>query len=360
MEPFLDFLTEIPDKRYGHLLEAWEPEIVDKGNKRELKEISAFLATFHLKYESGLDYTIALRQGGEIVGTGSFKGEVLRNIAVNEDMQGQGLTAAIVTELMREQTRRGIVHYFIFTKPDKAFLFSGLGFAEIVRVDPYVALLETGLGSILNWCAEARRQLEGLAPGRAALVMNCNPFTKGHEALISRAAAENESVVVFIVSEDRSAIPFADRLRLARESIKGLGNVRIIPSGKYMISNATFPTYFLKDEDQTIAHTMLDITLFAEKIAPALNIVSRYVGEEPTCPVTRAYNEAMLAILPRHGVEVRVMRRIVAANGELISASTVRDAWPTKDWTRIAAMVPEYTLAYLRSHENRFVIKNTD
>ncbi|MDL2226066.1 [citrate (pro-3S)-lyase] ligase [Deltaproteobacteria bacterium OttesenSCG-928-M10] len=333
------------------MLDDLEPEIVDRESRREIREVSAFLAAYNLEYEGGLDYTVALRRDGAIVATGSFKGEVIRNIAVNEDLQGRGLTAAVVSALMREQARRGIVHYFIFTKPDKAFLFAGLGFTEIVRVDPYVALLETGLGSVGAWCAEVSRELADLGPGRAGLVMNCNPFTKGHEALIRRAAAENEAVVVFVVSEDRSVFPFGDRLRLVREGTRGLTNVRVVPSGKYMISEATFPAYFLKGGDQAVAQARLDITLFAEKIAPALNIVSRYVGEEPACPVTRAYNEAMLAMLPACGLEVKVMPRILA-DGEFISASAVREAWLARDWAKVAAMVPEHTLAYLRNQKD--------
>jgi [citrate (pro-3S)-lyase] ligase len=331
-------------------LDTLEPEVIDRESGREIREISKFLAAFNLEYGGDLDYTVALRQGGKIVATGSFKGEVLRNIAVNEDLQGQGLTAAVVAALMREQTRRGIVHYFIFTKPDKALLFAGLGFTEVARVEPYVALLETGLGGLGGWCGEVGRLLTDLAPRRAALVMNCNPFTKGHEALIRRSAAENEAVVVFVVSEDRSVFPFIDRLRLVREGVKDLPNVRVMPSGKYMISEATFPAYFLRGGDRIVAQALLDITLFAEKIAPSLNIVSRYVGEEPSCPVTRAYNEALLAILPGHGVEVRVMRRI-RADGDFISASAVRKAWLARDWAKVAAMAPEHTLAYLQNRE---------
>ena len=332
------------------MLDNLETEIVDLESKKEIREISAFLAVFNLGYESGLDYTIALRQDGVIVATGSFKGEVLRNIAVNQGLQGQGLTAVVVTALMRAQARRGIIHNFIFTKPEKALMFASLGFTEIVRVEPYAALLESGMGGIDTWCGEICRQLADLASRRAALVVNCDPFTKGHEALISRAAAENEAVAIFVVSEDRSAFPFADRLRLVREGVKHMPNVLVVPSGKYIISEATFPNYFLKGSDQVVAQTLLDITLFAERIAPALDIVRRYVGEEPACPVTSAYNEAMLAILPGRGIEVKVMPRITV-DGELISASTVRDAWQARNWAKVAAMVPEHTLAYLQNRE---------
>ena len=46
-----------------------------------------------------------------------------------------------------------------------------------------------------------------------------------------------------------------------------------------MISNATFPSYFLKDKDTVIrSHARLDIQVF-QKIAGALNISQRFVAK---------------------------------------------------------------------------------
>jgi [citrate (pro-3S)-lyase] ligase len=331
-------------------------EVVDLDSKRELREISKFLSSFDLDYESDLDYTLALRLDGNLVATGSFKGEVLKNLAISPAHQGQGLTSAIVTALIREQARRGLVHYFVFTRPDKAHLFADLGFSEIASFKPQVALLETGLGSIADWGRDTASQVATLAPVRASVVINCNPFTKGHEALIRRAAGENEALIVFVVSEDRSVFPFADRFRLAQESLKDLTNTVILPSGKYMISVATFPTYFLKKDEGVLAQAGLDVTIFAEKIAPALNITSRYVGDEPICPVTRTYNQTLQKILPKHGLALKVMGRLTE-KGQIISASLVRNAWKAKDWDTVSAMVPGPTLEYLR---NRPALMDTE
>lgn len=92
--------------------------------------------------------------------------------------------------------------------------------------------------------------------------MNCNPFTKGHLALITYAARACDLLHIFVVEENRSQFPFADRLRLVREGTDHLANVIVHPSGPYMISNATFPTYFLKEgEDAAKIQSELDITL---------------------------------------------------------------------------------------------------
>jgi citrate lyase synthetase len=73
-----------------------------------------------------------------------------------------------------------------------------------------------------------------------------------------------------------------------------LPRTTVHPGSIYMISKATFPSYFLKDRgivDQ--CHTALDLIIFREYVAPALGITHRFVGTEPFCPVTRKYNEDM-------------------------------------------------------------------
>lgn len=325
-----------------------EIQIVNLKSPREFAEVQEFLAAFDLTFDAGVEYTVAARFGDKLVGTGSFQGEVLRNIAVDETLQGLGLTATIVSALMQEQARRGRLHYFIFTKPTKAHLFAGLGFTEIARSEPYVALLETGLGSIEGYCQEVAQAAARLPANRAGIVVNCNPFTRGHQALIEKAAAESEAVIVFVVSEDRSLFPFADRLKLVRAGVAHLANVVVVPAGKYIISAATFPTYFTRGDDAVKAQTRLDVTLFASKIARLLGITARYIGQEPYCQVTDAYNQAMLDVLPSFGVTVKMMERI-QIDGEAVSASKVRDLIRQGDWETVKRLVPETTYSYLTS-----------
>ena len=338
------------------MFEGYEIEIVDLKNSRSFEEIRQFLADFDLTFDSDVEYTVNLRASDKLVGTGSFAGEVLRNIAVDETLQGSGLTATLVSHLMQEAARRGRMHYFIFTRPAKAWLFESLGFREIARVEPYVALLETGIGSIESFCQDIERQTAHIKGARAAVVVNCNPFTKGHRALIERAATESEAVLVFVVSEDRSLFPFADRLKLVKEGVADLSNVAVFPAGPYIISAATFPTYFTRDEDKVVAQTRLDIAVFATRIAPALGIKARYVGEEPYCAVTRSYNQAMLDILPRHGVAVKMIHR-VEADGDIISASKVREMIRQGNWAGIRKVVPESTYRYLTSDAAKEILE---
>ena len=338
------------------MFDDYELEVVDLKNTRQVEEIRGFLARFDLTFDSDVEYTVNIRQQDKLVGTGSMAGEVLRNIAVDENIQGSGMTATIVSHLMQEAARRGRMHYFIFTRPAKAWLFEALGFREIARAEPHVALLETGIGSIESFCSDIQRQTAHLEGERSAIVVNCNPFTKGHRALIERSAAESGAVIVFVVSEDRSLFPFADRLKLVREGVADLPNVAVVSAGPYIISAATFPTYFTREENKVAAQTRLDIAVFATRIAPALGIKNRYVGEEPYCPVTHSYNQAMLDILPQHGIKVKMIQR-VAVDGDIVSASKVREMIRQDDWAGIARVTPETTYRYLRSDAAREILE---
>lgn len=328
-----------------------EERVINLKNTKQVAEVQEFLAGFSLSFTEQVDYTVALYKENKIVATGSFAGEVLRNIAIDESMQGEGITSAVISHLMREAGQRGIYHYFIFTKPDKAHLFSNLGFKEIARVEPYAVLLEGGLGSVESYCREMAEKVEKLPPGkRASLVVNCNPFTLGHQAVIAKAAAENPGVVVLVVSEEGSLFPFDVRYRLIQEGVSQYNNVVVVPGGKYIISAATFPGYFTRGDETVTAQTRLDITIFAKYVAPALGITSRYVGDEPYCTVTKAYNQAMVDILPGYDIDVCEMPRI-GVNGNYISASRVRELIRQDGWDEIRTLVPETTYQYLSSPE---------
>lgn len=333
-----------------------EERVINLKNERQVNEVRQFLSSFDLTFTESVDYTVAFYRAGRIIATGSFSGEVLRNIAVDQTLQGEGLTSVVISHLMKAASGHGIYHYFIFTKPDKAHLFSSLGFKDVGRAEPHAVLLEAGLGSIDHYCREISKQAEKLPPGqRAALVVNCNPFTLGHKAVIDKAARENQGVVVLVVSEEKSLFPFDVRFRLVKEGLKHNNNIVVLPAGKYIVSAATFPGYFTRGNETVIAQTRLDADIFARHIAPALGISRRYVGNEPYCPITRAYNQAMIDILPLHGIDVIEMPRVVES-GEIISASRVRALIREGDWQTIKKLVPDTTYEYLISDEAVLVI----
>ena len=312
------------------------------GSER-LEKTEAFLGRMGLRYEGGADYTVQLvSEYGEILGNGCLCGRILKYIAVDGRLQGEGAALTIVSELVSEAYRRGITRLFLFTKAGNEMLFRGTGFYTVAATGD-VCFMENTRNGFSRWLDTVPRY-EGSV---GAAVMNCNPFTRGHRYLIETAAKQVDHLYVFVVSEDSSRFPFADRLEMVKRGTEDIPNVHVLPSGDYMISKATFPTYFIKDEGRIESiHASLDLTLFAEKIAKPLNITRRFVGTEPFCAVTRNYNETMKTILPRYGIEVVEIERTGG-----ISASRVREALDEGRISALDELVPETTLAYLKDTE---------
>lgn len=200
------------------------------------------------------------------------------------------------------------------------------------------------LESYINKLPENRKNVNG------AIVMNCNPFTRGHRYLIESAAKQVDTLYVFVVEEDKSFFPFKERLMLVRNGVKDLSNVIVLASGKFMISSLTFPEYFVKEDNRDVViDTSKDLRLFWEKIAPKLEITKRFAGAEPNDNVTAQYNRDMQKYLPGHGIDFIEIPRI-EKDGLPISASLVRKYLKEKQWEKISGLVPESTYEYLRQN----------
>lgn len=318
-------------------------------DKRSLSKIDALLQKEGISRDGNLDYICAMYdEEDEIIATGSCFGPTLRCFAVSREHQGEGLLNEIISHLVEVQYARGNTHLFLYAKIKSAKFFGDLGFYEIARVDGTLVFMENrrrGFSGYLETLERTKK--EGVS---AALVMNANPFTLGHQYLVETAAAQCDTLHLFVLSEDASLVPFAVRKRLVREGVAHIPNVVLHDSGPYIISNATFPSYFLKDEAAVIeGHARLDLTVFT-KVAQALNVTHRFVGQEPTSQVTGLYNKIMAQELPKAGIQCHIIPR-KASGGKAISASTVRQALQTGDWEMLKSLVPDTTYRYFTSPE---------
>lgn len=318
-------------------------------DRRALAQIDALLKQEGITRDGNLDYICAMQdEDDNIIATGSCFGSTLRCFAVSREHQGEGLLNEIISHLMEVQYARGNMHLFLYTKVNSAKFFGSLGFYEIARVDGTLVFMENRKSGFPNYLKNLEQtKREGVS---AALVMNANPFTLGHQYLVETAAAHCDTLHLFVLSEDASLVPFTARKKLVKEGVAHIPNVVLHDSGPYIISSATFPSYFLKDEAAVIdGHARLDLAVFT-KIAAALNVTQRYVGEESTSQVTGAYNRIMTQELPKAGIQCHIIPRKEFA-GKAISASTVRQALQSEDWTLLRSLVPQTTYAYFRSPE---------
>ena len=229
--------------------------------------------------ESAPGFTLNLTEDGELIATGSLDGNVLKYIAVSAESQGEGMCARVVSLLVHQAIQEGHEHLLLCTKPENRRMFQGTGFYPVSETCEML-LMENRRDGIAAFTAS-------LPPAPAgnvgAVVANCNPCTRGHRYLAEIAASRCDFLYFFLVSEDRSFFSTRDRLELARRNLADLPNVAVCPTGGYMISAATFPTYFLKDQGRAAeCSAELDLKIFAEHFARPLSISSRFIGEEPT------------------------------------------------------------------------------
>lgn len=185
-----------------------------------------------------------------------------------------------------------------------------------------------------------------------AIVMNCNPFTKGHRYLIEYAARRVDKLLIFVVEEDLSTFSYKDRFAMVQLGTEDIENVTVLPSGKYNISRSTFAQYFEKDKPIECVDSMeYDCRIFGEVIAPIMNISCRFVGEEPQDIVTANYNQTMKDIFPLYGLELFEIPRKKEENGQdVISASRVRKALQVQSWEEIERLLPESSIRYIKEH----------
>lgn len=316
-----------------------------RGSKRQSWE--ALLQSAELEPDSAWESTVLIWDEGQLIAAASRQGNLLKCIAVDSNRQGEGLTATLLTQLRQDAFSSGHSHLFLYTKPKNRTMFSSLFFYPIAETGD-VLLMENKQGGIQSFLSSLDAA-SGDTVGAA--VMNCNPFTKGHRYLIETAAKECDRLYVFVLSEDKSEFSAKDRMEMVKLGTADLPNVTVLPTGPYLISSATFPTYFLKDrENAESVHCLLDIEIFCSYYVPKFRITRRYVGTEPLSPMTNQYNTALKAHLPEKGIILREIPRL-EQSGTPVSASAVRACLQQKDFARLQQLLPTTSYEYLKSHE---------
>ncbi len=294
-----------------------------------------FLSKNGLRDEGDAD-VVALMTDDDlnVAACGARAGHTLKQFAVSPELEGEGVFATVLSELLNEAARAGQKRLFICTKPKNRAMFASMGFYPIVETGDAV-LMEDRKNGFSDYLASLPRY-EGEC---GAVVVNGDPFTRGHLHLVEYAAKNCDALYVFSVSEPGSMFSPDERYDMLRKGTAHIPNVHVEHTDEYLVSRETFPAYFIRDEahaDKVKAD--LDVELFRSRIAPALHITKRFVGEEPFSPTTCAYNRRMQELLPECGIELIEIPRLDAISASRVRA-LIREGKP--ELTR--PLVPETT-----------------
>ena len=359
-----------------------EIQTLNPTTPRQRQRIEAFLKRNGLRFDDMHYYAAVTDDDGEMIAGGGLKGNVIKCVAVDDAHKGEAIANTLISHLIAHANEEGHSNVMLFTKPKNRQLFESLSFRLLAEA-PEAVLMETGIGGINNMveqlkkikeegevCKENNQEckeeektnlnittpqhlnpstpqpLTTTTPRGGVVVMNCNPFTLGHRYLIEQAAKQVERLFVMVVREDCSLFAYAERKAMVEQGVAHLENVTVIDGSEYAISQATFPTYFLKRlDDAADTQMLLDLDLFHRHIAPALGATVRFVGTEPTDRLTRRYNQLMHEVL----TDVREISRL-EKDGNAVSASRVRKAMEQGDMSTIRQLVPPTTLPYIIAH----------
>lgn len=359
-----------------------EIQTLNPTTPRQRQRIEAFLKRNGLRFDDMHYYAAITDDDGEMIAGGGLKGNVIKCVAVDDAHKGEAIANTLISHLIAHANEEGHSNVMLFTKPKNRQLFESLSFRLLAEA-PEAVLMETGIGGICNTVEQLKKikeegevckennqgckkeektnlnittpqhlnpstpqPLTTTTPLQGVVVMNCNPFTLGHRYLIEQAAKQVERLFVMVVREDCSLFAYAERKAMVEQGVAHLKNVTVIDGSEYAISQATFPTYFLKRlDDAADTQMLLDLDLFRRHIAPALGTTVRFVGTEPTDRLTRRYNQLMHEVL----ADVRETARL-EKDGNAVSASRVRKAMEQGDMSTIRQLVPPTTLPYIIAH----------
>jgi len=295
--------------------------------------VERFLGENGLSLEDVETYLAAVSPEGRIIAGAGIASNVIKCAAVDVSARGTGVFGSIVSRLLSLAASRGIMDLRVYTKPSNVSIFESLGF-HVIASCPSAAILENG-DSLEVYCDYLRSFLRP-SERCGVIVMNANPFTLGHKYLIDKALSRVDTLFVIPVAEDVSRFPLSERVAMMDLPPRAL----LVDGSEYQISSVTFPSYFLKSlSEASEAQMALDLKIFDEYIAPALGASVRFVGSEPSDPLTARYNELMHSTL--HSVEVVEIPRTG------VSATAVRDALRRGVFSEAAAMCPPTTWPYL-------------
>lgn len=322
----------------------------------EFNEVLALLYNNNIRMDDAVEKTYVIYQDDRIMGTASILGNTIRSVAMAADAKGTNLLGELINDLMNDLYDEGYSNIFVYTKPENSKSFQHLGFYEIESIQNQVTLLErkpNGIQNFVNYLKAFKTNHEKIG----SIVMNGNPFTLGHLYLVEYAARECDFLYIFVLNSENTTFSSDDRYRLIVAGTSHLENVYVIKGSDYIISNATFPTYFLKNQEEgTALQTELDLRIFGKYFVKILGISKRFVGNEPYCKTTNLYNEQMKRIMPEYGVEIVEIPR-KEADLEAISASKVRFLLGKGKLNEVKRLVPKTTYDYFKTPQGKQVIE---
>lgn len=323
-------------------------------NQAAMTEYHALCVQEGLTPQSDFDLLLAAYSPqGELLAAAGSRYQTIRGLVCQPQARGQGLIATIVSQLILEEAQQGHFHLFLYGKLMYLDLYRNLGFYPLAEAGERMVFMEnspTAFADYLQQLAEESTKVQGREGQSAgAIVLNGNPPTLGHLYLLDYAAEREDVLHLFLLSEDLSLFSSQERWQAMSDIVAKRLGVILHGTSHYLISAASFPSYFLKSLDEAAwLQAEIDAKIFI-RIAQSLHITSRYLGSEEKDALTAAYNQVLQEQLEAAGIRVVVVKRKRDEQGEIISASKVRQLITSGHLAKALKYLPKASQRLVRS-----------
>ena len=323
------------------------PKIISK----DRMDLENLLFQEGIRFEENVETTFGKYENDKLIATASIYKNIIKCVAIDPAYKGGSVFNEMMTVILAEINQNNYDNAFVYTKTIYEKSFASIGFKEIERVGNELIFMEKARDGFTSYLEKLKEtKVDGESIG--AVVLNANPFTLGHQFLVDYGAKHCTYLHVFVVSEDASYFSAKDRSKMVELGVENYDNVIVHPTESYLVSAATFPSYFI-DENKSVTkiHASLDARIFKNHIGKVLEIDQRFVGTEPTDEATRIYNETMREIFesePNKLDLVEIPRKELY--GKVISASRVRTLIDHGKMEEIKDLVPQTTYKYIKNN----------
>ncbi|MFP7699558.1 GNAT family N-acetyltransferase [Candidatus Phytoplasma pyri] len=315
-------------------------------DKKNLYKINNFLKNQGLKKDIVDDFGVIFAENQEIIGTVGRYRNNLKCLAIAQEYQNHNIANQLITFMIEKIYQKGFNEVFVFTKNDYFFIFKNLGF-ELIYGNENFGFFTNRHDLFLKYIDYLHNQTK-ISSNSGIIVINANPFTKGHEYLIKQSLKISDIIYLIVVKEEGSFFDYQKRLEMVKLGVNNIKNVIVLEGSNYLISKNVFPSYFLPSTEEVIKQqTILDTYIFINYIAKALKVKKRFVGEEPYSLTTYHYNNTMKNILKQNNLELIIFPRLKFKN-KYISATQVRKLFVLGQFDKLSSLIPETTLNYLK------------
>ncbi|GAM77853.1 citrate (pro-3S)-lyase ligase [Vibrio ishigakensis] len=192
-----------------------------------LDEIKELLDKQGLRYENDAEYFCTAHTAeGELAGCVGLAGNIIKYFAIQDAFKGEGLSRSMVTEVLLTAHQLGRKSLSIFTTPDKVAIFESMGFTPLTSLNRDSVLLINRPDKLQQ--VQNELSTHGVSGDKiGAIVMNANPFTKGHAYIAEQAASQCDWLHIFVVSENDQEFSFADRFAMVKQGTAHISNITV-------------------------------------------------------------------------------------------------------------------------------------